>query len=76
MPREPFDMERGVFWLVAAVIALSVTTSMLLAGSCMASVFWGLPWVSKCDNLGLRDFYAEMLLALMMLLKARPPPKE
>ena len=76
MPREPFDMERGVFWLVVVVICTSVGTSVILAVSCMSFVFWGLPWVAKCDNLGLRDFYAETLVAIMVLMKARPPPKE
>ena len=71
----PFDMARGVFWLGAVVICSSIVMALMSAGTCMVIAIWGLPWVAKCDSLGLKDFFVEILATLMVLLNAKSPPK-
>jgi hypothetical protein len=65
--------------LLAAIIAVELAITVLVAGSCAWLVLSGQYKVGACENvvLQIRDIWAEMLAAILALLlasRAPPPP--
>lgn len=86
MPRQPFDMLRACFWLLAVVIGFVLLGMMLTTLGCIYGVLVGVAPPGTCLKLGIvelfHDWWAEILTAVLALIAARgpspppPPPKD
>lgn len=78
MSRPPeFDLTRGIFWLVAFVVACSLLSSLAMAGACVWGNFG--EKVLECKKFELRDFIGDLLGVIVLLLyyaNGRPPPPD
>jgi hypothetical protein len=76
MPRRPFSMLRGCFFLLGAIILAQVVTIMAGAATCYALLLTGQAQVGSCTGFGqqARDMWAEALAAVLALLLAARPP--
>jgi hypothetical protein len=83
MPRQPFEVFRAVFWLLAIVIAFEMMLTVFAGAGCFWLILSGRYELGACQNTGtqIREIFAEVLAAVLALLLAaknggppRPPP--
>jgi hypothetical protein len=82
MSRPPFPMLRAAFWLLAAVVAVELFSTLVALGGCawLILVLRAEP-LGACSKVGdqIREVWAEVLAAILALLLAArngngPPP--
>jgi hypothetical protein len=85
MSRRPFSMLRAAFWLLAAVVAVELfSTVVALSGCVWLIVIERAEPIGSCSRIGdqMREVWAEVLAAILALLLAGkngsppPPPPE
>lgn len=74
-PRPPFDMARGVFWLIAVVIVFAMVMLAGAASVCGYMVVVKGMTFEECKTLDLRGVWQEVLTTLLVLLNVRGPPR-
>lgn len=79
-PRPPFDIVRGVFWLIAAVIVFAMILMASIGGLCAYLVVVKGLGFADCKGFDIRGVWAEVLTTLLVLLNTRrdppaPPPR-
>ena len=79
--RPPFDLVRGAFYLLAAVILLVMLETLIaLTGCAWLVVIEQRDPIGSCQELGgqIREVISEMVTAILALLVAtrRPPPED
>ena len=78
-PRQPFDIVRGVFWLITMVIIFALVVAGSVGGLCAYIVIFKGMTFAECKGFDLRGLWSEVLTALLILLNTRsppPPPRE
>ena len=71
---KPFDLVRGAFLLVAAVVVTAMILSIISAVACVYVIVAGIAMGEKvCTQLGLRDFILGLMATLLILLNLKPP---
>jgi len=84
MPRPPFDVIRACFLLLATVVLIMMTETLIAILACVwiVAVKQGEP-LGSCQSLGgqIRDIMSELLTAILALIASsrgggRPPPDE
>jgi hypothetical protein len=84
MSRQPFSMLRAAFWMLAAIVAVELLSTMFALAACgwmLLTKAWPL---GSCADLGpqIREVWSEALAAILALLLAargngngpKPPP--
>jgi hypothetical protein len=70
--QHPFNLLRAAFLLLAAVIAVELTATLLGLGGCVWLVMTGKYQLGACSDVTaqIREVWAEMLAAVLALLLA------
>ena len=73
MARGPFNMLRGAFWLLTALVMVELFITLSVAGSCIwVIMFARAEPIGACQELSthIREIWAEALAAILALLLA------
>ena len=73
-PRPPFDIVRGVFWLIAVVIAFAMAMILGIGVTCEYMVVVKGMTFAECKGFDLRGVWSEVLTTLLVLLNTRRDP--
>jgi len=82
MPRRPpFDVLRWAFFLLAGMVAVQLSETVLAVAACIYMAVSGLSKIGACAEVGIvtqiREVFTETLTAVLaLLLAARRPPGE
>jgi len=84
MSRRPFSMLRAAFWLLTAIVAVELLSTMFALGACGWMLLTQAWPIGSCAGVGsqIREVWAEALAAILALLLAGkngsppPPPPE
>lgn len=81
MPRDPFDMQKACFSLIAVLVIGATAVLILVAAGCGYMVLSGRAEPGICIKIGitdqLREMFSEVLtavLALLLAARSGPPP--
>ena len=77
--KPPFDLLRGVFWLIAIMVGVVLFMMIGTTAGCFLGVGIGVLPIGHCNTVGafqlMREWWNEILTAILALLVAsRPPP--
>ena len=73
-PRQPFDIVRGVFWLIAIVILFALTVAGSVGALCAYIIVFKGAGFGDCKGFDLRGLWSEVMTVIGVVEYARLPP--